>query len=78
MKKECRLYSEEELQALQAWFAERTLPKDMHIDQATYTEDLPETIAMLMEQAEVCRENPKMQGCFRLLERIKQKLENPE
>ena len=31
-----------------------------------------ETVIMLLEQAYVCYENPKMQGCIRLLEKIKQ------
>lgn len=72
------MYSEEELNELRQWFDACPMPQDMHIDKATYTEDLKETVAMLFEQAEVCRENPKMQGCIRLLEKIKRILEEKE
>jgi hypothetical protein len=44
----------------------------MQIDKSAFTPNLPETVVMLLEQAYVCYENPKMQGCIRLLERIKQ------
>ena len=37
--------------------------------------NLKDTVDMLFEQAYVCYENPKMQGCLYLLEKIKSNLE---
>ncbi len=65
----------EEVEELRRWFANRTLPQTMQIDSSAYTPDLQDTVAMLFEQAEVCYDNPRMQGCFFLLERIKKNLE---
>jgi hypothetical protein len=48
----------------------------MQINSSAYTPDLKETISMLFEQAYICYENPKMQGCIWLLKKIKENLEN--
>lgn len=69
------LYTIEELRQLEEWFEGRDLPQEMHLDKATYIPDLKETVSHLCMQAEVCYENPKMQGCIILLERIKEQLE---
>ena len=42
---------------------------------AAFTPNLKDTVDMLFEQAYVCYENPKMQGCLYLLEKIKSNLE---
>lgn len=73
-----RLYTKEELRQLEEWFAGRDLPEEMHLDKAAYIPDLKETVSRLCMQAETCYENPKMQGCIILLERIKEKLGNEE
>ena len=68
----------EEIDELKAWFQEKesTLPATMQINSSAYTPDLKETISMLFEQAYICYENPKMQGCIWLLKKIKENLEN--
>lgn len=71
-----RLYTEEELKTLFKWFDAQVLPDTMQLDNATYIPDVRETLSRLKDQAVLCRENPKMQGCIILLERIKAKLEN--
>lgn len=70
------LYTEEELKTLFKWFDAQVLPDTMQLDNATYIPDVRETLLRLKGQAVLCRENPKMQGCIILLERIKAKLEN--
>ena len=47
----------------------------MQIDSSAFTPDLPKTVDMLLDQAYICYENPKMQGCILLLKRIKKNLE---
>ena len=47
----------------------------MQIDSSAYTPNLKETISMLFEQAYICYENPKMQGCIYLIKKIKKNLE---
>ena len=42
---------------------------------SAYSPDLKDTVAMLFEQAYICCNNPKMQGCLLLLENIKKNLE---
>ena len=49
------------------------------IEKKVYTveevDELKDTVAMLFEQAYICCNNPKMQGCLLLLENIKKNLE---
>lgn len=73
-----RTHTIEEIQELQAWFESITgkLPDTMQIDSSAFTPNLKETIDMLFEQAYICYENPKMQGCILLLKKIKANLEN--
>ena len=54
------------------------IPGTMQIDSSAYTPDLKETISMLFDQAYICYENPKMQGCIYLLKKIKRNLESNE
>lgn len=77
MKIEKRTHTIEEIDELKVWFQEKesTLPTTMQINSSAYTPDLKETISMLFEQAYICYENPKMQGCIWLLKRIKENLE---
>lgn len=75
MKEGKKTYTEEEVNVLKAWFDARSLPKTMQIDKATFTPNLKDTVDMLFEQAYICHENPKMQGCLYLLEKIKSNLE---
>lgn len=80
MKIEKRTHTIEEIDELQVWFQEKEsiLPATMQINSSAYTPDLKETISMLFEQAYICYENPKMQGCIWLLKRIKENLENSQ
>ncbi|MGL4852436.1 MAG: DUF6965 family protein [Phocaeicola sp.] len=66
-----RTYSEAEIDELKAWFSQQTLPKTLKIDKATTVPNLQDTMESLFEQAYLCRENPKMLGCIRLIEKIK-------
>jgi hypothetical protein len=47
----------------------------MQIDSSAFTPDLKETIDMLFDQAYICYENPKMQGCILILKKIKKNIE---
>lgn len=72
-----RTHTIEEINELQAWFEDHKdqIPPTMQINSSAYTPDLPETISMLFDQAYICYENPKMQGCIWLLKKIKENLE---
>ena len=73
-----RTHTIEEIDELKKWFIDNKgkLPQTMQIDSSAFTPDLKETIDMLFEQAYICYENPKMQGCIFLLKKIKKNLEN--
>ena len=73
-----RTHTIEEIDELKNWFIENKykLPQTMQIDSSAFTPDLKETIDMLFDQAYICYENPKMQGCIFLLKKIKKNLEN--
>ncbi|WP_178791985.1 DUF6965 family protein [Bacteroidaceae bacterium] len=73
-----KTYTIEEVDELKKWFDAQTLPTDMRIDKAAYTPNLKDTVDMLFEQAYICYNNPKMQGCLLLLEKIKSNLEKKE
>lgn len=70
------VYTKEELQALKEWFDAASLPESLKVDKAVSIPHLKETVERLFDQAEVCYENPKMQGCIILLENIKARLES--
>ena len=72
-----RTHTIEEIDELKNWFEENSnkLPQMMQIDSSAFTPDLPKTVDMLFDQAYICYENPKMQGCILLLKRIKKNLE---
>lgn len=69
------VYTHEEVDELKAWFDQAELPAEMQLDKAVYIPDVKETVRRLFLQAYVCCENPRLQGCLRLLERIKAHLE---
>lgn len=71
-----KIYTKEELEELESWFRKYELPQSLQLDKATYIPDLENTLSYLYGQAEICRENPKMQGAILLLERIRKKLED--
>lgn len=73
-----RIHTIEEIDELREWFekAKNRLPETMQIDSSAYTPNLKETISILFEQAYICYENPKMQGCIYLLKKIKKNLED--
>ena len=75
-----RIHTIEEIDELREWFekVKNRLPDAMQIDSSAYTPNLRETISMLFEQAYICYENPKMQGCIYLLKKIKKNLEEME
>ena len=72
-----RIHTIEEIDELREWFekVKNRLPETMQIDSSAYTPNLKETINMLFDQAYICYENPKMQGCIYLLKKIKKNLE---
>lgn len=78
MKKQANVYTLEEVNALKRWFDEQgnNIPSEMAIEKSTYSPNLRLTIQMLFEQAYICYNNPKMQGCLLLLEKIKSNIEN--
>ena len=77
MKKK-RIHTIEEIDELREWFekVKNRLPETMQIDSSAYTPNLKETINMLFDQAYICYENPKMQGCIYLLKKIKKNMED--
>ncbi|WP_455670920.1 DUF6965 family protein [Phocaeicola faecalis] len=74
-KTEKKVYTIEDVDELKKWFDAQTLPQSMQINSSAYSPDLKDTVAMLFEQAYICYNNPKMQGCLLLLENIKKNLE---
>jgi hypothetical protein len=72
-----RTHTSEEINELKSWFEanQEKLPQTMQIDSSAFSPDLRDTIDMLFEQAYICYENPKMQGCIRFLKKIKKNLE---
>jgi hypothetical protein len=72
-----RTHTLEEINELKSWFEanQEKLPETMQIDSSAFSPDLRDTIDMLFEQAYICYENPKMQGCIRFLKKIKKNLE---
>ena len=72
-----RTHTLEEINELKSWFEanQEKLPESMQIDSSAFSPDLRDTIDMLFEQAYICYENPKMQGCIRFLKKIKKNLE---
>ena len=76
--KEIHTHTIEEIDELKVWFEENRnkLPQTMKIDSSAFTPNLQETIDMLLEQAYICHENYKMQGCILLLKKIRNNLEN--
>ena len=74
-KTEKKVYTIEDVEELKRWFDAQTLPQSMQINSSAYSPDLKDTVAMLFEQAYICYNNPKMQGCLLLLENIKKNLE---
>ena len=72
-----RTHTLEKINELKSWFEanQEKLPETMQIDSSAFSPDLRDTIDMLFEQAYICYENPKMQGCIRFLKKIKKNLE---
>ena len=72
-----RTHTIEEIDELKNWFIDNKdkLPQTMQIDSSAFTPDLKETIDMLFDQAYICYENPKMQGCILILKKIKKNIE---
>ena len=72
-----RTHTLEEINELKSWFEanQEKLPETMQIDSSAFSPDLRDTLDMLFEQAYICYENPKMQGCIRFLKKIKKNLE---
>lgn len=72
---ERKLYTKEELRELKEWFDAACMPDSLVVNKAVSVPHLKETVDRLFDQAEVCHENPKMQGSIILLEQIKARLE---
>lgn len=73
---EIKLLTLEEVHELKEWFEKQELPKEMQLDKATYIPNVSDTIKRLLIQSEIYHDNPKMQGCILLLQRLKAKLES--
>lgn len=73
---EIKMLTSEELHELGEWFEKQDLPKELHLDKATYIPNLRDTVKRLLTQSEINYNNPKMQGCIILLQRLKVKLES--
>ena len=73
---ETKLLTLEELHELRDWFEAQSLPKELQLDKATFIPNLSDTIKRLVIQSEINYDNPKMQGCILLLQRLKEKLES--
>ena len=52
------------------------LPKEMQINKAAFTPDLKLTVESCIMQAKQCLGNYKMAGAFRMLQQIRENLEN--
>lgn len=74
---EKQTYTIEEINELKEWFEshKNIIPQTMQIESSAFSPNLLDTIQMLLEQAYICCENPKMQGSIRLLQKIKKNLE---
>ena len=73
---ELKLLTLEELHELTGWFDKQNLPEELQLDKATYIPNLSDTVKRLVIQSEINYDNPKMQGCILLLQRMKKKLES--
>lgn len=71
-----KLLTHDELHELHQWFDKQNLPESLQLDKATYIPKLRDTIKRLVAQSEINCDNPKMQGCIILLQRLKEKLES--
>ena len=73
-----RTHTIEEIDELKKWFIDNKdkLPQTMQIDSSAFSPDLKDTISCLFEQAYICYENPRMQGCIYFLKKIKKNLED--
>lgn len=73
-----RTHTIEEIDELKIWFENnnKKLPQTMQIDSSAFTPDLHRTVDMLLEQAYICYNNPKMQGCIQILKKIKNNMES--
>lgn len=78
MSKENKTYTEEEINELKEWFDAQKLPISMQITKSAFSPNLKATVKMLFVQAYLCRENPKMTGCIRILEKIKKNITGEE
>ena len=74
--KEKKLYTKEELAELEAWFKAQKLPDELQLDKATFIPNVQDTVRRLLTQAKINVDNPKMQGCLLILERLKEKLQS--
>lgn len=74
---EKNIHNIDEIDELKKWFDDNRdiIPNNMQIDSSAFTPNLPETINMLFEQAYICYDNPKMQGCIMLLKKIKENID---
>lgn len=78
MKEANKTHTIEQIDELKKWFEAHhdQLPATMQIEPGVYTPHLNNTINMLLEQAYICHENHKMQGCILLLKKIQQNILN--
>lgn len=73
--KKVSVHTSEDVSNYRKWFDKQELPQTMQINPSTYTANLKFTIDNLLTQAKYCYRNPKMQGCFIILDQIKENLE---
>lgn len=77
MKIEKTTHTIEEIDELKRWFEENKshIPPSMQINSGAFSPNLEETITILLEQAYICYDNSRMQGCILLLKEIKTNME---
>ena len=74
-KNEVKTYTEADIKALEDWVNQLDMEGSMQLDSAVFIPDIKDTLSRLVEQAWLSYDNPKLHGCIRLLEQIKNKVE---
>lgn len=76
MTRPVKIYTEEDIQELKAWFKANwhLLPPELELNSYTYFERLPETTQVLIEVAEMYWERKSFAGYIRRLEDIRDKI----
>lgn len=74
--KDFKIYTREELNALEEWFNTHELPKELQLNKSTFIPNVSETVRRLLIQSKIYVDNSKMQGSIQILQDLKEKLES--